>query len=286
MKTMQIPNKVRQIIGMAAMVFCALGAGVAQAADPTLTYVDIPHKYEPELLQYGNFQRNTNTGAYQVKEGVNGVPFWIYCLDPLTYFQSSNNYGTSNLSTFITGGAYATLFAADGYINSSVNDGIGSTVPNDYGKSNTTPATVLDKLTELYSHAYFDSLTSNDKSGAFQYAIWEIEGDTAGAYSSTAGGLRFVGTGNNADPSFVNQVNIYLKALNAGTGGTWADIGLGATNNFTYTVYNSVRLGDSQTVLKVTPNAVPEPASVVLFGIGILALGASRRGTRKQVSTS
>ncbi|MBV5297200.1 MAG: hypothetical protein JZU64_03420 [Rhodoferax sp.] len=154
MKTMQMPNKVRQIIGMAAVVFCALGAGGAQAQanPPTLISVLNPHLYESELLQYGNFQRDTFTGAYQVKEGANGVPFWVYCLDPLTYFQTSNNYGTSDLSTFVKK-AYGYLFnTRNSSGNYLANNVTGSTVDNDYDDSNTTPDIVLAKLTELYSH--------------------------------------------------------------------------------------------------------------------------------------
>jgi hypothetical protein len=273
MKTTLMLKQVRHIIGVATMVFLALGGIQAHAASTTLTGPTGTSLSQQEKLRFGTqSSAYVETGAYQVKDST-GDQFWVYCLDPLTSLVSGASYTTTSLSNFVTTG-YVDLFKTGKYQQS----GIPGTGTNKYDDAKTTPTVVLDKLTELYSHAYYDSLTSQDKSAAFQYAIWEIEGQSA-TYSSTGGGLKITGS----DTSFIAQVNVYLNALNAGT---WATIGLGTVTNFVYTVYQASTLAGSQTVMRVAlaSNNVPEPSTMLLLGIGVLALGASRRAVKKQTS--
>ena len=263
MKTTTLTKKLSQIISMTVGAFMALSA-MQVHADTSLTETSLS-KYEQENLKFGSVTKTAvNTGAYQVQEGT-GTPFWVYCLDPLTYLSSQNSYTTPTLSSFVSSG-YTALFNTAAYQARGVK--------NQYDDANTTTTTVLNKLTELYSHAYADSLTSVDKSAAFQYAIWEIEGDAVN-YSGTSGGLQYLSS---ATTAFKDQVNTYLTALNTGSWGA-----LSAVTNYIYTVYKSSTLGNSQTVLRVTQapsNKVPEPSTMLLLGIGILALGASRHAAK------
>ncbi|MBY0235408.1 MAG: PEP-CTERM sorting domain-containing protein, partial [Burkholderiaceae bacterium] len=187
-------------------------------------------------------------------------------LDPLTAYKAGATYNTASLVDFLTLGgtnsSYNKLFTNPAY------SGV-----TPYAAQNTT--TVLNKLVSLYSHAYNDSLSSVTKSAAFQYAVWEIEGESA--YSSTSGGLKTATTG-----GFKTQVDAYLTAL---TNNTWTSVNganLSATKNYTYTAYVSSPLGGSQTFLRVTdaPNTVPEPGSIALVSLALFGVAYTRRSKR------
>lgn len=262
MKTVHMSKQICQIIGLVATLFLSLGSAHAQTSPTTLTQTGSTLT-ETEQLNFGTVTKTVATGAYQVKDS-SGDQFWVYCLDPLTYINSYTPYTATSLSSFVSSG-YTALFATSQY---QVNG-----IKNNYDDSKTTTATVLEKLTELYSHAYADSLTSADKSAAFQYAIWEIEGDSMSVdYSGSSGGLQYLSS---ATAAFKAQVDAYLTALNTGNWGA-----LSTVTNYIYTVYQSSVLGKSQTVMTVAlapTNKVPEPSTMLLLGVGMLALGASRR---------
>lgn len=224
---------------------------------------------QSEQLRFGNnAAANVNTGAFQVQQG-SGSPFWVYCLDPLDGFNNSpNTTSTMSLFSFLNGGTYTAEFAQAGYAGA---------VAGGYTTQNTT--TVLNKLVDLYSHAYNDSLTSTVKAAAFQYAIWEIIGDSG--YSGTTGGLVY-GSGN-ADTTFKTQANSYLSAISGGAT-TWASLGLSTAATFTYTVYTSNPEAASQNLLTVTSSTVtntgapvPEPGSLALAMAALLGLAFTRQ---------
>lgn len=256
-------------LSMAAALIAAASALPVVAADNlTMTGSDL---IQGRTLKFGNETPDGRSmGSFEVRDSSNNE-FWVYCLDPLTGFSTAQPYSTMPLSTWLlsngtANNGYDALFDTSRYTNDTIDNGRAA---GGYFDRNT--ATVLNKLTELYQHAYNDSLTSNLKSAAFQYAIWEIEGDTGYSASTAAGGLEY--TGGNA--TFASQVGNYLTALNTGN---WAAIGLAAVTNFTFTVYQP-GVGSSQVLLSAKPSGVPEPSTLALALLGVV--GAASLGRRK-----
>jgi hypothetical protein len=105
-----------------------------------------------------------------------------------------------------------------------------------------------DSIARLYKTHFQDSLTSSTKSAAFQVALWEVAYDTGSDLSS--GTFQLV----NSTP-VRNQANAYLNP----TG--WAPTG---------DVQPILRVGNQDLLINV-----PEPATMTLFGAGLIALGCA-----------
>lgn len=261
---------------LAAMALVAsLGMGQAMAASTTLTTNNVSATTSVNTEFGGNTATaaNTSAGAFQVTDSSN-TSFWVYCLDPLTTYKAGATYNTALLSDFLSLGgsssSYNQLFTKSAYTAVASPN---VSAANSYQAQNTT--TVLNKLVSLYSHAYSESLTSSTKSAAFQYAVWEIEGDSS--YSSTAGGLKTASTG-----AFKTQVDAYLSALTSGNWTSVNGVNLSATKNYIYTAYASAPIGGSQSFLRVTdaPNTVPEPGSIALVSLALFGVAYTRRSKR------
>ncbi|MBL0150362.1 MAG: PEP-CTERM sorting domain-containing protein, partial [Ideonella sp.] len=211
--------------------------------------------------------------------------FSVFCLDPLTWF-STGTPGNPTVYTVVGLSNYLTApIGSDGYAKQF------NTVPytdaniSPYYKAQATPGgasstSVLNKLLELYSHAYASTVNNAVNAAAFQYAIWEIEGETAGSYSRTSGGLTMTA----ASTSVQTKADNYLAALN-GTS-TWASLNLSSTSDYNYTVYQATPTGSTQTFLRVTSSTtgnqtntpVPEPGTGLLAAMaGLVWVGSRRR---------
>ena len=302
MKTTHLVTK-SSLIGL-VVAFAALGltSGLAQAQQVTLQAGGNTNLYTSENLTFGGDKKESTPatlGAGNYKESATGASFYVYCLDPLTFLGNPLTYtkltgsGNAALSTFITAGtapdsvnSYTEQFSKGVY--TAVNNTTTAASSYDDQATGTGANRVLSKVTELFNYAYADATNTGSaiKSAAFQYALWEILGDTkagtsAGTwvdYNSASGGLR---EGTIASVTAVNtslqaQVNTYLTALNTGVWGS-----VGSFTNYTFTVYNS---SASQTLVSVTQagNKVPEPGSLALAGLAFAGLAFTRRQSKRK----
>jgi MYXO-CTERM domain-containing protein len=272
-------KSVLRVAALASAGFVAAGA-FSQAQALSLNVVG--NKYATESIKFtgstGTYYNQT-MGAINVNDGTSS--FWVYCIDPLTAYGTPNTYAVSSLYSYLNGGSYTAQFAQTGYTSKAANG---------YDDQNT--AGILNKLVDLYSHAYNDSLTSNLKSAAFQYAVWEVMGESS--LGGSSGGLRYntsnvVGT--TMPGTFRSQVDAYLSALSTGSWGSVWNSATGTVGNylasaatFTYTVYTPTPTSGSQAFLKVssststnTGTPAPEPGTLALAAAALFGLGYTRR---------
>lgn len=278
-----VATALKKLLG--PLLIAASGCLALPAAAQSLYTGNQTNKTDGRTLQFGDRAANVvNLGAMSVSTSSGGAnSFWVYCLDPLNGANLPSAYTTVNLQSFITNTttgstSYSTLFGKTPYTDSLVKTGSADT---GYRVRNTTQ--VYNNLVELYSHAYADSLLSDNKSAAFQYAIWSILGEDTGFYGTGTGGLEYTGS----DSAFRNQANAYLNAVTSDNWGSVNGANLSASTSYTYQVFASSPLGGSQTFLsvsKATGGKVSEPASLALVGIAALGVIAGRRRKSKSAA--
>ena len=268
----------------ASLGIAVLGMSSALAYNTSLSSTGTT-RYGQADLQIGAYTKTGQTmGASLVNDSTAGKQFWVYCVDPLTSSKLTSTYSTASLDSFMgvtldgagtaTSGngaasAYKTLYTSSPYSTA------------DYYEYKSGTVGLYNNLVELYGYAYKDSMTSNTKSAAFQYVLWELLGD---AYSGAAdptknGGAYFTNTNYE---SVRTQAEKYLDALNNANESFWTS-SLGLTKSaYNYTVYKSTASPSSQAFLAVTDkrSSVPEPGSIALAFAAFGAVAYTRR--RKQ----
>lgn len=245
-------------------------------------------RYAQADVQIGSYAKpGQSMGATLVNDSYANTSFWVYCIDPLTTSKLSNTYATSSLDAFMgvtlgaNGSATSGNGASSGY-KTLYTSGSYATADNYEYQSGTVA--LYNNLVELYNYAYKDSLTSNTKSAAFQYVLWELLGDASSNVADpTKNGGAYIGASSNSAYEAVRtQAEKYLDALNNANESFWTS-SLGLTKSaYNFTVYKSTSSPSSQAFVSVTDKVsnVPEPGSIALAFAAFGAVAYTRR--RKQ----
>jgi len=145
------------------------------------------------------------------------------------------------------------------------------------------------RIDDLFGHSYataFDldgNILDSVYAQAIQLSIWSILHEETDNYNILEGSFRLTA---NYNMAVVNATNALLNAVLGDV--NWSTIGMGDYVDYDLTVY--VAEGGktvSQTLISVTgsPNrepfesttATPEPATMLIFGLGLAGLGFARR---------
>jgi len=263
-----------------ALVLASLlmGAAGAQAANVSLSLTDFSSRTQVGALAFhsnvGNATPTSKTGHIAIGSYLMSNGEWAYCLSPFTTAQTAaSSYTPVTMASFFgTGGGYEQQFAL------SAPNWLGLAP----GYDNRDGMTVMNKIVSLYNHAYADTMVASgnfsvaEKSAAFAYAMWEVEGE-GGAYSTATGGLRLSGV--NAD------VLTYAATLLGNlSSGNWAGF---AYKSYEFAVFQASPIASSQSFLVVRDapenrtGVIPEPSTLLLLAASGMALVVSRRKVAK-----
>lgn len=140
------------------------------------------------------------------------------------------------------------------------------------------------QINDLFNYAYATAFDTNGTvinqtyASAFQLTLWEVLTETTPTLNITNG--SFYLSASKSNQGLIDTTNSWLDALIGNT--SWESLGL-ISGNYDLTVY--VAEGGksvSQTLISVMgpPTTTPEPATLMVLGLGLMGLGLAR--TRRQ----
>jgi hypothetical protein len=253
----------KSVMAISGVLF-SLAGGCAMADVVTTSSVSLPngstsvnivYPSQPSIDGGGN---NLTTGTIGLQTNIGALN--TYCVDLFDYI----NTGNPSVNTFNQN----PLTAGSHFQNGSL--------------TGTFTQAQVNVITKLLTNG---SLQTNNvvNTAALQIAIWAAEYDTAaanGTYNITVGdGFYFTSTGDGNSAAALAQAQTYLNNATGYVNGTGQFVGatwLTASNK--YVQFLTSTTGNVQDLVYL---ATPEPASVAMFGLGLIGLWAAR--SRKMI---
>jgi hypothetical protein len=145
-------------------------------------------------------------------------------------------------------------------------------------------------INDIFGHAHAAAFTADGAiidpvyAQAIQLCVWKVLHEQTDSMNILTGSFALAG---NYTSAVVNATNSMLSALAGET--SWESLGMGEYTNYDLTVYIAEGGKDvSQTLISVTgsqnrieaPTDAPEPATMLLIGLGGIGLAAVRRMRR------